>query len=426
MIEDKVKKATVWITSGYILTKAITFLTNIVFARVLFPYDFGLYAQALVATSIFLEVSSFGIDSFIVYKQEKSKDFINSAFALSLFFNLILFLLFIFLALPISKFYFPDREIHNALHIKNIILILAILYLVQPFRTISIGILTKNMEFNLITKSNVISNFIASLISIIIAVKGAGVWTLVFYNLIERISNTAIMMFYLKKGDCPLFSRTLPFFQLKQFKEILNYGIYIAASALIWYIILNIDIFLIGKYFGSSDVGFYSFSMKQATILVSTMGMIVGQVTFPVFATLQNNKEHLQNAFIKTTKIVAIIGIPLSFFLFLFAPQFIISIFGEKWSPSIIPFRIFIIGLMTRLLFGHATLLMRSIGRTDLEFKQGIITLPFMLISILVSLKYGIIGVSFAVSLIYCISALAFGYISAKIIGVKFKYFFVK
>lgn len=425
-MEDKVKKATVWITSGYILTKALTFLTNIVFARVLFPYDFGLYAQALVATSIFLEVSSFGIDSFIVYKQEKSKDFINSAFTLSLFFNLILFLLFIFLALPISKFYFSDREIHNALHIKNIILILAILYLVQPFRTISIGILTKNMEFNLITKSNIISNFIASLMSIIIAVKGAGVWTLVFYNLIERISNTAIMMFYLKKGDCPLFSGTVPFFQLKQFKEILNYGIYIAASALIWYIILNIDIFLIGKYFGSSDVGFYSFSMKQATILVSTIGMIVGQVTFPVFATLQNNKEHLQNAFIKTTKIVAIIGIPLSFLLFLFAPQFIIGIFGEKWSNSIIPFRIFIIGLLTRLLFGHSVQLMMSIGRTDLAFKQGIFALPLMLISILFGLKYGIIGVSFAVSLIYCISALAFGYISAKIIGVKFKYFFVK
>jgi O-antigen/teichoic acid export membrane protein len=408
-MEEKLKISLFWNFIGSAITKIFTFSVTIVLTRTLSPEDFGIFAIAMVIMNILIELTRFGVESYIVYKYTDDKTLINSSFSFLLFLSILFSIVGILVSPLIGKFYNEPKVIF-------ILSILSISLLIYPFYWLPTGILTKNMDFKTIALVNIISNFISACIIITLALNKVGIICLVLSTFLDKL--IAGLLFLKVSNFKPAFN-----FNKTYWKEIYDYGKNVLGGVICWLAIFNLDNAIVGKFLGTKELGFYSFAYNLAMTPSIFLGIIFSQSTFPIFSRLKNEIEKFRKFFIKITIIMAILTIPLFSFLILFAKPLIIFIFGYKWSNSIIPFQILLIYSGLRLIFCFCPSCLRAIGRPDVEFKVGLIFLPISLIGFLIAVRYGIISMALTVTTILSLSPILLFYISFKNIFTMKNYF---
>lgn len=146
-----------------------------------------------------------------------------------------------------------------------------------------------------------------------------------------------------------------------------------------------IDTLLLGFLADDASVGFYSAAVKINKITIPLV-IALGIVLIPKITQSFENKDNnlLQSLIDKSFSFICLLGIPMSFGLFIFAPEFILVLSGEEFSAAILTMQItaplaIIIGLAH--LFGFQLLI-----PAGLEKKYLYATLAGMTVSVILNL----------------------------------------
>ena len=167
----------VWSAVQRFGTMTLSFVSNLVLARLLTPEDFG----AIGMLAIFIVLSSNFIDggfgSALIQKTNPTQRDYSTIFYWNLSLAIFLYIIIWFSAPFIASFY-GMALLSDLLRFEALILIINSLSIVQRVR------LRKQLQFNKIAIVEVTSSFIAVIVAITSAYNGLGVWSIVVYQLV--------------------------------------------------------------------------------------------------------------------------------------------------------------------------------------------------------------------------------------------------
>ena len=400
-VVGRVFQNTFWLFNSSVLGRALNLLKGIILARLLFPEDFGLFGLASIIIGFTIIFSDVGAGMFLIYKHGDDKDKHNdTAFWINFFIATFLALIVVGAAPFIVKFYKQPL-------LLSILNVLALSLWFQIICNVHRSLLRKELKLQKIAVIDGVISIVSFLIAVLLAFRNYGVWALVLSTLVSNIINAFLIFF--ASGWFPKFK-----FLSASFKEIAPFSVWYLGSAIVWYIVFNIDNLIISKFLNMKELGLYTIAYNYALLPITLIANSFGNVVFPELARLDRNSQHFWETFYKLSRFIAFSVCPVACFLVIGAPDFFPIIFGAKWNGAIIPFQILAVYAMIRCFwidpFG-------ALGNFKSSFLVGLMTCILSTGGILFGLKYGIIGVAVAVLTIVGSSHIIALYISTNSFG---------
>ena len=385
----------------YVRESSIIFLKVIVLAiltRNIAISDFGLLAIANIFIRIFNMVCIRTIDSYLIFIKEK-EDFhekSNSAFWLDIFLGITCYLIFL-LFLPYYIKAYDSVLIYKKLEL--VLIVLAIQVPLDSLRRVPDAILTKNFKLKQLEIRDTCIRIFTSLISIAMALRGYGIWSLV----VPVICTSAlkVVISYITNSWRPKL-----FINFNLFGEIISYSISIIGANITSLIINEGDTLIIGKFLGTESLGIYNLSWQTANIVKKTLSGGISKLSLPIFSKSNNNLQKLTDDFIYISRIIITVSGPIFITLAILSDNLVLTVYGEKWSAAIFPLTIFCFSQLRLISTSLIIFLTQSMGKPSINFKLNLYLMPVYFLAIFYATRYGLICVALTATIIRILFAL--------------------
>lgn len=405
-LKDKTFSGIKWTALEQFGTQSITFVLSIILARLLTPTDYG----TIGVLSIFMAVSGTFIDSGFGQALIRKMDCNDKDYSTIFYFNLAVStacyaILFACSSLIASFFNMPI--------LSPIVKVYCLTLVINAFGSVPRTRLTKNLEFKSIAKINVISTIFSGVIGVALAYAGWGVWALVWQAVLSGIFSNIVLWLVSKWKPIKVFSKD-------SFKEMFGFGSKLLAGGLIWQVYSNITPIIIGKFFSAKDLGLYSRGVNIAQLPASIIFGVISKVSYPIFATLQDNQERLIYIYRKYIKFSSMLIMFALLLLAALAKPVVLILLTNKWASCIIFLQLYALSILTDHVDKLNLNLLIVVGRSDLHLKLEIYKRLISLTILLASIPFGVIGICIS-KVIYSQIALVFNtYYAGKLFGMGY------
>ena len=366
-----------WNAVGRFSTQGVSFILQIILARLLAPSDYGIIAMM----AIFLQIAAVFVDSgfgkALVQKQNCEEKDYSTVFYYNLAVAVGLYVILFAIAPLVARFY-EIEILTKVMRVASLVVIINALSIVQRTK------LEKKIDFKSQSIVNFTSSVLSGLAGIAMAYYGFGVWALCGQSLLNSLLQMILFYFFVRWRPALVFSK-------ESFHEMFSFGSKILVASIISVIYSNLYTIVIGKRFNSRDLGFYSRADHFAIFPSSNIGSIISGVAYPTLSKIQDNDDKLRFAYRKIIRYSSFIIFPLMVGLAAVADPFIRALLGEKWVETIPYLQILCFALMWDHLSSLNLNLLYVKGKSDLVLKLEIIKKTIAVIILFVSIPFGII-----------------------------------
>lgn len=326
----------------------ILFISNIILARLLSPSDFGLIGLLTIFVSLANVISESGFNSALIQRKDIEDIDYNTVFYWNISVSVILIIILYFSAPSLGE-YFGRDELCPTLRVMSIIM------LINSLCTVQITRLMKLLRFKILALRTICAALISSVIGILLAWYGFGVWALVWQSIFSSLIGAILLW------SCSGWTPALQY-SWGSFRKMFKFGAYIFISSISNTLYENLQSFIIGKSFSIRDLGFYTQAKKIETVPVEGTSSVLNAVLFPVYSSIAHDRERHINMVRKNINIITYITFPLMLLLIVIAPDLFRILFTSKWDESIPMFQILcVFGMFTPLNIAN-TQIFRAIG----------------------------------------------------------------
>lgn len=358
--KSQIKKGVYITVSTQYINVIFQVLIGIILARVLSPEEYGIVIKIFVIINFFNIVGNMGIGAAIVQKKDLHEDEKSSFFTFMLLVGVILAILFLLLAKPISVFY------QNKVYIK-ISYFLFLVIILQVVGNVPSSLLRRNKQFLEIGVIAIVANVVSGVIAIILVYKDFSYYALIIqYNI--RIFIETVLSILVSKF------RVVLNFNFTVIKRVFNYSFYQFINNISNFSSRNIDKILIGKFLGDVTLGLYERAFQLILYPVNQLDRIAGPVLHPILAQYQDEKKIIFNNYINILKILFFISMPLSIYVFCFSKEIILTLYGTNWSGSIPILRALSFMIFLKIVLASTTPIYQATGYTKALFYTNFIT----------------------------------------------------
>lgn len=402
-LRSKTISGMIWSSTQRFGTMLISFISNIVLARLLSPEDFGCIGMLMIFVDVANAFIDGGFGSAMIQKKKPTIKDYSTIFYWNLILSIVVFGIFYFCSPFIAQFY-KIPLLRDVLRVQGIVLIFNALCMIQ------INLLYKQLNFRLLAKVSLMSTAIASIMGILLAYYGLGVWSLVAKMLVLSFVQ-CLMLWVISKW------RPVLVFSWQSFRELFGFGGLLLLTYILDTIYINIQSLIIGRFYSSRDLGFYTQARKLEEIPTVSLSTVVNQVSFPIFSQLQDDKERLKSGMRKCIKSISFLNFPLMVLLIFIAKPLILLLFTEKWINSVPYFQILCVwGMLTVVNTGNLNLL-RALRRSDIFFSVQLLKQIIGICIICMGLQFGIFGMMWGIVMTSVVAYFINAYALKKIIN---------
>ncbi len=354
------------------------FIIGIVLARLLTPEDFGLIGMITIFIVIGQSLTNSGFGQALIQKKNADNVDFSTVFYFNILASITIYLL-LFLSAPlIANFY-------NQPELTSLIKVICLSFVIDAFGRIHNVHLEKELDFKAPSIVGIVSVTISGVVSITLAYIGFGVWALVA-NTILRSTVATFLFWWVSKW------RPLLTFSKNSLRQLFMFGSKIMIAGLMTSIFQNIYYLIIGKLFSAQSLGYYTRATQFKNLPILTITSVVQKVTFPVFSKIQDDDVKLISGYTKALRLLSAAILPLMAFIIIGSKPLIYIVLGEKWLP-VVPY------LKVMALFGWMYVLhmvnnqvITVKGRSDYYLQLRIIDKVLIVVSILLTYRFGIMA----------------------------------
>lgn len=391
-----------WSFADLMANHGIQFVIQLFLARLLLPEHFGVIGMILIFIAISNSIVDSGFSQALIRDQKTTQSDYSTVFYFNLIMAVLMYGILYFSSYPISIF-FKEPQLVPILRILSLVLIINSLGIIQKV------MLIKNVDFKTIAKVNVIAVLLSGSLTIYLAMRGYGVWSLVYNTLSMQLIQTLLLW---------IFNKWVPSttFNMQSFRKFYKFGYKLLLSGLLDTLYNNIYFVIIGRFYSTTSLGFYSNAVRFRDMASQSISATVQRVSYPILSSIQQDKPRLKSGFKKIIKISAFINFPLMIGLAAIAPSLFNVFLGEKWMPSVFYFQLLCFAGMLYPLHAINLNILQVKGRSDLFLRIEILKKTVLTILIVLSLVFdlGIIGLISAAVLSSYIALYINTYFSAR------------
>lgn len=405
-LKQKTISGFTWSFIESIIGQGITFFVGIILARLLSPQEFGLIGMLTIFIALSQLLTDSGFSHALIRKQNCTQQDYSTVFYFNIVLGISLYILLFIAANTISIFF---REPI----LKPLIRVIGLAIIINSFTIIQNTLLTKQINFKLQAKISVVSFFISGIISIYMAYTGWGVWSLVALTLFKYSINSVLLWFWNKWKPLWCFSK-------KSFVELFSFSGKLFVTQLIDALYRNLYYVIIGKYFSAAELGYYTRAEQFQSLPSVNLQGIIGRVSYPVLATMQNDTPRLRDTYKKLIRSTMLITFVLMLGMAASAKPMILSLVGEKWEPCIIYLQLLcFVGIFYPLSALNLNILYVK-GRSDLALQIEIIKKMLFVPVFVLAVMWGIKIMILSMIILSLIGSFINSYWSGRLIGYSF------
>jgi O-antigen/teichoic acid export membrane protein len=287
--------------------------------RLLSPEDYGLFGMAIVFVSVAQMFSEFGIGSTVIAMQGLEPEDEAQLHTASALLGGIAFLATLAAAYPISLYYKEPRVV-------ALVVVLGVPLFLNSVTAVPLARVTKALDYAGMAIVDLLRSIMGALISLAIALAGAGVWALVGGQIAAALAATA---FLLVRSPTPFRPP-----QISRIKNPLKYSREILVDRVAWMIYSGMPAIIGGRLLGPEGLGVYVFAFTLASMPGEKLVNIITSVATPLLARAQNDAEQLRSLLAKLVEGIAVVTWPLLVGLALVSSLLIEVVFGERWRNA--------------------------------------------------------------------------------------------
>jgi O-antigen/teichoic acid export membrane protein len=343
------------ISSVSILRLSLQFLSVPILARLLSPEDYGVVAIAMPIVLFAMIIADAGLGSSLVRNEHADTSDWHTCFWLLTAIGVALFLT-IALAAPWVAYCFNEPRL------SAILISLASIVAIQAIAIVPGASLQRNNRFSVIACSDAFSIILSIGAAIASALLGAGIWALVWQQLVYYGTRTSLTWYFAG-------FRPIRIFKPKEASEHILFARNLLLANLLSFGSRSADGLMLGKVAGASPLGFYSMAFQFARLPFLLVTGPVQYVLYPHLAAARDNQLRLRDTFLSLTGVLAAIMIPsVSIVAFAHDPVFSLLL-SDKWHTAGELFMLIAPATALQPVTALLGTFLMALGRTDMHLR---------------------------------------------------------
>jgi O-antigen/teichoic acid export membrane protein len=378
-----------WFAVSRILIQCSLLATSTVVARRVPPSAYGVIAMAFIVTGLAMLLRDLGTTKAVIQKRELNQGLLSSIFWINMTVGCTIAGL-CFVSAPLAGTFFHEHTVVSVLRV------LSSLFVISSLGDIQSAILNREMAFKRLSLIDIFSSLVRITVALSLACLGAGVWALVASTLADAAIGSALL--WRASNWRPTF-----IISWRDVRTIMDFGLNLSAFNFFNYFARNADNAIIGRFLGSTPLGYYQLAYSIMMFPVQGIAQLLGRVLFPAFSEIQHDNTRFRSLYLRACSMIALVTFPLMTEIAIMAGPLIRTLYGAKWI-SVIPVLTILapVGLVQSILTTTGQIYTAK-GRADLIFRVGSVASALYVISFFVGLPWGIRGVALSYAICNCL-----------------------
>lgn len=378
--------------------------STVVLARLLAPEDYGLIGMATVIIGFVELFKDLGLSAATVQKAEINHKQVSTLFWINVALSCLVGLVVAALAPAIAWFYNEPR-------LTGITLALSSSFFFGGLTVQHQALLQRQMQFAALAKIDIISMIVSLITAVVAAWYGMGYWALVLMQIAMAITNAILVWIACSwRPGKPLKSSGV--------RSMLAFGGNLTGFNFVNYFSRNLDNVLIGRYWGSQELGLYAKAYQLVLLPIQQVNSPVNRVALPALSSLQAEPEKYCRYYYKAMLLISTLGMPMVGFLFASADKVILVVLGEQWLGAVPIFKFLMPAAFNATIGIGLGWAYQSLGMVDRQLRWGIVSSTINVILFAIGVRWGAIGVAAAYGLsrpIFLVAAFAYCFIGTPL-----------
>jgi PST family polysaccharide transporter len=378
-LRQKAVQGVIWSVIQSWGRQAVSFIVFSLLARLLGPEAFGLVALAWVFLGLIQIFIDQGFADVIIQREQLDPEHLDTAFWTNLGIGVLLTVSSIVAARFVA-------DLFNQPQLTPIIRWLSIIFLLSALSGVQEAIFKRNLAFKTLAIRELVAVIFGSVVGVTMAFTGFGVWSLVGQQLVSAF--VQVLVLWGSSNWRPKLK-----FSPKHFKELFFFGINVVGIRILNFLNLRADNFLIGYFLGSVALGYYNIAYRMFELIIYSLVGVINGITMPVFSRLQQEPEQLRKVFYKLIRFSNLISFPIFLGLSALAPELVVTLFGEKWIPSILVLQILcLVGILVSFYFNDSILI--SVDKPSWSLALNLLGTIINIVAFSIAVRGGIVAVA--------------------------------
>lgn len=351
--------------------QGISFILQIVLARLLDPEHYGVLSIMIIFTTLANVFVQNGFNTSLIQNKDVTEEDYSSVFWVSLGISGILYFL-IFLTAPlISKFY-------NAPDLVAPLRVLALMLFPGALNSVQLAKVSREMDFKKVFWGNIGGVVVSGVAGIVIAYMGGGLWALVVQTLLNVIVACLVMQFTV---------RLKIYFVInwKRVRILFAYGWKLLISGLLDTLYQDLRSLVIGKKYDSGTLGYYNRGKQFPQFITSIVNGTVQSVMLPAISAEQDDREKVKRMMRTSIDMSAYIIFPVMAGLAAVAEPLVTLLLTEKWLPCVPYMQVYCFTFAFYPVHSCNLQAINAMGRSDLYLKLEIIKKSYSIIALAIA-----------------------------------------
>ena len=307
--------------AGQVVKVAAQVAAIVILARLLAPWDFGLFAMVAVFLTILELFKDLGLSTATVQRPEITSRQVSTLFWLNTALGALMACLLAALGPALAWFY--DEPV-----LIDVALALTVTFLLTGLAAQHLALLRRQMRFVSVTAVQVGSELLALVAAVVAAYADFGIWALVAQRLVWAAAVAAgAWAFCSWRPGLPG-----PFAEVR---ALVAFGGNTTASMTIGYAASNLDKVLIGWYWGATPLGLFERTQKLVLLPVLNLNVPLATVALSALSRLTGDPERYRRAYVFAVERLALLLAPAGGLLVAGAGPVVAAVFGEKWTDAV-------------------------------------------------------------------------------------------
>ncbi|MRT27587.1 lipopolysaccharide biosynthesis protein [Herbaspirillum sp. CAH-3] len=399
-----------WIAVTQVVKIGSQLVNMFVLTRLIPPSEYGLMAMAGIATNLAFILRDMGTAAAIIQKPELHENDSSSVFWLNMIGGLMLMLM-LWLAAPFMASTFHEPRL------TEVLWVLAITFPIAASSMVHQALLERVSRFRLIAGIESAASLLSLVIALLMAFRGAGVWSLTAQAVMTAACTTLLLWRYSPWRPKMLFDRA-------SVRSVFSFSGAMAGNQMAAYVFRNADSFVVGKMLGATILGNYSLAYKLMLFPVQNISWVAVRSLFPVMSRRQDDQAYLASLSLRSLRLISFVAAPMMFGVASLSDLFVTVFLGPKWS--LVGDILLFLGLVgyLQVITSIAAPVFMALGKTGWMLRLSLIGTPLYVIGYVLGARQGgAEGLAMAYLAVSIVMAFPTFHFACRLIGVRLKQF---
>lgn len=347
--------------AAQIASQLISLLVLATLYRRLSLADYGLFGVVLPVLMLVRNLTTLGLGAAAVQREELSAEASTALFWWNVWIGITTALVTL-LAAPVVGWVYGDATA------GRITLYLAGASLLASLGTHHLALLERQLNWKALAVSRLAAQAIAGFVAVQLAIRGAGVGSLVAQQYVEVGVTTVCAWWF--AGWMPGPPR-----RHAESLKLLGFGSHFGGAGLFFFLATNVDKLLLGalwKTAGRDAAGYYTQSFNFMMRPVSLLTAPLNSLMLPALARARGEGDAFREVYLSFQRLIAITMSPVGVGLMLTAPEVMHLLGGENWSGAGQTLRLLAPTILVQGFINTASSGLAAVGRADRLFAASV------------------------------------------------------